>query len=72
MPAVSYPQPGGLDWDELETISRTALHADHLIGVDLTLYNPDLDADRSAARKIVAFLGDLAREPERKPRLGRI
>jgi arginase len=72
MPAVSYPQPGGLDWDELESISRTALHADHLIGVDLTLYNPDLDADRSAARKIVAFLGDLAREPERKPRLGRI
>jgi arginase len=72
MPAVSYPQPGGLAWDELETVARAALHADHLIGVDLTLYNPQLDPDGTAAEKIVAFLADVTGAPEREPRLGRI
>ncbi len=72
MPAVSYPQPGGLAWDELETIARAAFHADHLIGMDLTLYNPQLDPTRSAARKIVDFLAGIAVAPERESRLGRI
>jgi arginase len=72
MPAVSYPQPGGLAWDELKTIARAALHADHLIGVDITLYNPQLDPDGAAAEKIVSFLADVTGAPERQPRLGRI
>jgi arginase len=72
MPAVSYPQPGGLAWDELAEIARAALHADHLIGIDLTVYNPDLDLDAAAAGKIVSFLQDVTTTPERTPRLGRI
>jgi arginase len=72
MPAVSYPQPGGLAWDELEIIARAAMHADHLIGIDMTLYNPQLDPDGTAAEKIIAFLGDVTGAPEREPRLGRI
>jgi arginase len=72
MPAVSYPQPGGLVWAEVETIARAALHADHLIGVDTTLYNPRLDPKRTAARKIVDFLAEVTAAPEREPRLGRI
>jgi arginase len=72
MPAVSYPQPGGLAWDEVETIARAAIHADHLIGLDTTLYNPQLDPDRKAARKIISFLADVTGGPERKTRLGRI
>jgi len=72
MPAVSYPQPGGLVWDEVETIARAAIHADHLIGIDTTLYNPQLDPNRTAARKIVEFLAEVTAAPEREPRLGRI
>ena len=72
MPAVSYPQPGGLAWDEVETIARAAIHADHLIGIDTTVYNPQLDSDRTSARKIIAFLAGIIHGPERKSRLGRI
>ena len=72
MPAVSYPQPGGLVWDEVEEISRAAFHDDHLIGIDLTIYNPDIDPDRTHARRIVNFLANVTREPEREPLLGRI
>ena len=72
MPAVSYTQPGGLAWDEVATITRAALHADHLIGVDITIYNPDLDPDRSSARAIIDFMANATHAPERTPRLGRL
>ena len=72
MPAVSYPQPGGLTWDEIEPVAGAAIHAHHLVGMDTTLYNPELDPDRTCARRIVSFLAEVTRAPERKPRLGRI
>jgi arginase len=72
MPAVSYPQPGGMTWDEIEVIASKAFAADHLIGVDATIYNPDLDPDRSLARRIVQFLAKAIGEPEPRPRLGRL
>ena len=72
MPAVSYPQPGGLTWDEAETIARAGMHADHLIGLDTTVYNPQLDPDRASARKIITFLAEITRGPERTTRLGRM
>lgn len=55
LPAVDYPQDGGLDWEELEAVTRTALGAGP-IGWDLTIYNPDLDPERLHARRIVRFL----------------
>jgi arginase len=72
MPAVSYPQPGGLAWDELAEIARAAIHAEHLLGIDLTVYNPERDPDRTAARGIVSFMQDVTSAPERTQRLGRI
>ncbi len=66
MPAVSYPQPGGLHWDEARQIATAAINADHLIGIDLTIYNPDLDPDRSAARRIVDFVADATGPAERE------
>ena len=56
--AVDYPQPGGLDWDELATITRRALATETCAGMSVTIYNPDLDPDRTGARRIVGFLGD--------------
>lgn len=56
--AVDYPQPGGLDWDELATITRRALRTGSCAGMSVTIYNPDLDPSLDQARRIVGFLGD--------------
>ncbi|MGH2617328.1 MAG: arginase family protein [Thermomicrobiales bacterium] len=59
--AVAYPQPGGLSWHALETVTEAALQTPGLIGWDVTIYNPDLDPDGRGAKQIVAFLGAMAR-----------
>ena len=58
LPAIDYPQPGGLGWDELAVVASTALRADPR-GWDVTIYNPDLDPTRVHARRIVRFLGSV-------------
>jgi arginase len=58
-PAVSYPQPGGLDWDELREIVRDVFAAEHLIGIDISGYNPDKDPDGEVARAIVSALSEM-------------
>ena len=58
LPAVDYPQPGGLGWEELTTVATTALRA-HPLGWDVTIYNPDLDPERIHARRIVAFIASV-------------
>jgi arginase len=58
LPAIDYPQPGGLGWDELAAVATTALIADPR-GWDVTIYNPDLDPTRVHARRIVRFLGSV-------------
>jgi arginase len=55
LPAVDYPQPGGLDWADLHAITTAGL-ADGCLGISLTDYNPDLDPDRRHARGIVDYL----------------
>jgi arginase len=51
MPAVDYRLPGGLAWDELETVLRTAMSTGRAVGLDVTIFNPRLDPDgRIAAR----------------------
>jgi arginase len=59
LPAVDYPQDGGLDWDDLEAITATALAAAGCVGVSLCIYNPDLDPDGRHARRIVSYAGSL-------------
>ncbi len=58
LPAIDYPQPGGLGWDELVVVATTALRADPR-GWDVTIYNPGLDPTRVHARRIVRFLGSV-------------
>jgi arginase len=58
-PAIRYPQPGGLSWAELETVSRAVLRTPGLAGWNITIYNPDLDPDRSGAARIVSFLATM-------------
>lgn len=59
LPAVTYPQPGGLDWDELEALARPLTSAPNLIGVSVADYNPDRDRDGAHAERIVAALVSL-------------
>jgi arginase len=58
LPAIDYPQPGGLGWDELAVVASTAMSADPR-GWDVTIYNPDLDPERVHARRIVRFIGSV-------------
>jgi arginase len=58
LPAVDYPQPGGLGWDELAVVATTALRADPR-GWDITIYNPDLDPTRVHARRVVRFIASV-------------
>jgi arginase len=53
--SVDYPQPGGIGWDDLGRVAATALGAAPA-GWNITIYNPDLDPDRTDARRIVAFI----------------
>jgi arginase len=56
MPAVSYPQPLGLDWDELVALARPLVAAPNLLGVSVADFNPDRDADETYAARIVEEL----------------
>jgi arginase len=59
MPAVDSPEPGGLMPDELvQLLSPLVLHPQAL-GLDVAIYDPALDPDRSCARRLVAFLANL-------------
>ena len=57
MPAVDYRMPGGLSWDELEAVLRAGVGSG-AVGINVTIFNPRLDADGSIA---VAFVEALAR-----------
>ncbi len=61
MPAVDYRIPDGLSWEELRTVLQVALASGRAVGIEVTIYNPALDADgesgRGLARTLVEALG---------------
>jgi arginase len=59
LPAVSYPQPLGLDWDELVALLRPLVAAPNLLGVSVADFNPDRDADGAHAARVVEALESL-------------
>jgi arginase len=65
MPAVDYRMPGGLQPDELTDALAVALASPLAAGIDVTIYNPTLDdADRSAARALVASMNAAVEKAE--------
>ena len=56
MPAVDYRTPDGLSWDELRTVLETALASGRAVGIEITIYNPALDADGAAGRELARTL----------------
>src|SRR5690348_3712369 len=48
--------PGGLSWQQLTEVGVSAVRSGGCGGWSVSIYNPDLDPDRSAARRIVEFV----------------
>src|SRR6266487_736190 len=64
MPAVDSPEPGGLDYQELTTLLRALIASDLAVGVELTIFDPDLDRDGHLARELATVVVDsLSRLP---------
>lgn len=55
--AVSYPQPQGLSWSELEELLTILIAEGRPIGISVADFNPDLDPDGAYAGRIVEVLG---------------
>jgi len=53
MPAVDSRQPDGLSYEELESLLRPALDSGRVVGMDVTIYDPDRDPDGTAGRALV-------------------
>jgi arginase len=56
MPAVDFRVPGGLTPAELTIVLRAALASGRAVGIELAIYNPRLDEDGSAGRRLVQLL----------------
>lgn len=56
MPAVDYRLPDGLSFDELAETLCIAMASRRAVGLDVTIYNPKLDPNCSAARGLVKAL----------------
>jgi arginase len=56
MPAVDSPQPGGLRYDELIEPLRLLLGSGFAVGMEVTIFDPDLDPDGRIAGEIVRAL----------------
>lgn len=59
MPAVSYPQPDGLDWSEVSALLRPLVESPALVGLSVADFDPDLDPDGAYARRLVELLAGL-------------
>ena len=58
--AVDYPQPGGITWSRLDSVTRTLLGLPGCRGASVGVYNPDLDRGLAAPR-IADFITGLGR-----------
>jgi arginase len=56
MPAVDSRQPDGLSYDELESLLRPVLDSGRVVGMHVTIYDPDRDPGLVAGRLLVAGL----------------
>lgn len=57
MPAVDYRLPGGgLSFDEVSGLLRSLTSSGRMVGLTLTIFNPNLDPDGSIAKRLVSCL----------------
>lgn len=70
LPAVDYPQPGGLTWNQMERLTAACLSVPDCLGASVVIYNPDLDGGHAAGRiaDYIAFIRDRLGTSGRGPR----
>ena len=51
VPAVDYRLPGGLTWVEIEEVLSAALAHPKVVGMEITSFNPRLDAEQERAKR---------------------
>ena len=56
IPAVDSPEPGGLLLGELSELLTPLIHHPDAIGLELTIYDPQLDPDRASAARLASLL----------------
>lgn len=56
MPAVDSPDPDGLTWAELDPIVQALVRSPRIAGMELTIFDPDLDPEGSFAATLVEHL----------------
>ena len=56
LPAVTYPQPGGPDWEQLAAVLRPLARSPRLLGVSVADFRPDLDPTGALAARVVDLL----------------
>jgi arginase len=56
MPAVDYRLPDGLSLAELSTTLAVALGSGKVVGLEVAIYNPSLDKDGEAGRRLTSVL----------------
>jgi arginase len=61
MPAVDSPTPGGPTIEELVDLLTPLVRHPRALGLELTIYDPGLDPDRSCANRLVSLLENVLR-----------
>jgi arginase len=56
MPAVDSPDPGGIDHAQLQALLRPLLASRKCVGIDIGIYDPDLDPDQTYAAELTDTL----------------
>jgi arginase len=54
MRSVDDPRPDGLSWDDGIAVLRTAIASSQAAGLQVAIYNPDIDEDGSDGRGLAA------------------
>jgi arginase len=62
MQAVDDPRPGGLGWDDVASAVRTAVGSGRATGLQVAIYNPDIDGDGSNGRGLAVTVRDALRD----------
>jgi arginase len=63
MQAVDDPRPDGLAWDEVVSALNVALRSGRAIGLQVAIYNPDIDTDGSNGRGLAATVREALSAP---------
>jgi len=58
MPAVDTPEPGGLDFGHLSDLLRGLLGDKRAVGLEITIFDPDLDETGELAKRLASCICD--------------